>query len=663
MGQGTTAAATGLDQNGAAIATGTVAWSSSAPAIATVDAAGVVTAVAVGQAQILATVGGKQGQALLTVQPVPVATVAIAPTSTVIEIGETRQFAATTYGPTGATLGGRAVSWTSSDSSRVRVSASGLASAVGTGAATITATSEGKSGTIAVTATTIRVASLTITAPATPIAPGQVVALRAVARDDAGTVLSGRAITWRSDRSIIATVSDTGLLTAVGGGIATITATSFSRSGSATVTVMRTNATQWVEVARLQGSASLSNGTSAIMRQADGSSLAIYSGPTWNAVRGEFSCTPVEHAAVRISSGAHLTTVPMVSPAGILHPNVSAIGDFDGDGQQDVFFGNTGCDRSPYNGEPNSVLMSRAGVLTTASGILPPINAFTHSMDAADVRGVGVSDVMVTNNGNFGCNATLPGYVTNPRNSFSSGCALTVGPYLLRGNRDGTFTYDATSLPDSVAKAPTWPSPNENWLFNSTLLDDVTGDGKPDLVLGTFGSAPSAGVMYPNDGSGGFRTTPVRMPAPLFGALVTSVVRMRLWASGGRRVLLLSSVSDSYRRNGLQFLEYAGGAFRDVTTELLPGFNTSSFWVQNINVVDLDLDGCPDLVLDAANPGPGDVNVWYCRNGRFVPAPQPAVKRGLVPVWVDGLPMLLSIEAPLGGSAPIGTTIRLYDLR
>jgi len=35
-----------------------------------------------------------------------------------------------------------------------------------------------------------------------------------------------------------------------------------------------------------------------------------------------------------------------------------------------------------------------------------------------------------------------------------------------------------------------------------------------------------------------------------------------------------------------------------------------------------------------------------------------------VPVFVDGRPMLLSINAPLGGKPPvIGTIVRLYDLR
>src|SRR5262245_18862935 len=48
VGQSTTATATGADQNGAPIATGTVTWSSSATTVATVSSSGVISAVAPG---------------------------------------------------------------------------------------------------------------------------------------------------------------------------------------------------------------------------------------------------------------------------------------------------------------------------------------------------------------------------------------------------------------------------------------------------------------------------------------------------------------------------------------------------------------------------------------------------------------------------------------
>ena len=67
VGQTGTASATGEDQNGASIATGTVTWSSTATSVATITAGGAITAVANGQTDITATVGGISGHATLSV--------------------------------------------------------------------------------------------------------------------------------------------------------------------------------------------------------------------------------------------------------------------------------------------------------------------------------------------------------------------------------------------------------------------------------------------------------------------------------------------------------------------------------------------------------------------------------------------------------------------
>ena len=61
--------------------------------------------------------------------------------------------------------------------------------------------------------------------------------LTAEVRDQNGNAMAGAAVSWASSAASVATVSSTGLVTAVGNGTATITATAGSASGSATVTV------------------------------------------------------------------------------------------------------------------------------------------------------------------------------------------------------------------------------------------------------------------------------------------------------------------------------------------------------------------------------------------------------------------------------------------
>src|SRR5690349_13444201 len=62
-----TASASGVDQNGAAIGLGSVTWSSTVESVATVSSAGVITGVAPGTTQIVASAGGKTGSATFTV--------------------------------------------------------------------------------------------------------------------------------------------------------------------------------------------------------------------------------------------------------------------------------------------------------------------------------------------------------------------------------------------------------------------------------------------------------------------------------------------------------------------------------------------------------------------------------------------------------------------
>ncbi|HVH66627.1 MAG TPA: Ig-like domain-containing protein [Gemmatimonadales bacterium] len=85
--------------------------------------------------------------AAVTVIPLPVASVTVSPASPYLTLGQTVQMTATTYDSTGAVLTGRVVTWATSNAGVATVDGSGLVTGVAAGAATITATSEGKSGT------------------------------------------------------------------------------------------------------------------------------------------------------------------------------------------------------------------------------------------------------------------------------------------------------------------------------------------------------------------------------------------------------------------------------------------------------------------------------------------------------------------------------------
>jgi uncharacterized protein YjdB len=226
----------GRTKSGDSIAV-SVTWSSSNTAVATISSTGLMTALAAGQATISATGGGKTAAATATVTNVPVASVAVSPTSASLTVGQTAQLTATPEDLSGTPLAGRIVTWATSNAAVATVSTTGLVSAVGAGSATITATSEGKSGTAAVTAAAVPVASVTVAPTTASLTVGQTAQLTATPKDANGTPLSGRAVTWATSNAGVATVSTTGVVTGVAAGTATITATSEGQSGTAAITV------------------------------------------------------------------------------------------------------------------------------------------------------------------------------------------------------------------------------------------------------------------------------------------------------------------------------------------------------------------------------------------------------------------------------------------
>jgi uncharacterized protein YjdB len=215
----------------------TVTWSSSTPGITSVSSAGLVTALAPGTGVVVVTVDNRQASATLTVKIVPVVSVAVSPSAATVTVGTTTTLTATPRDSAGQPLYLRVATWSSSNSARATVNASGVVTGVSAGAVTITATIEGKSGSATVTVADVPVASVVVTPPTPNVTVGQTVQLTATPYSAIGQPLTGRAVTWSTNAATIATVSASGLVTGVGAGSAVITATIEGKTATATVTV------------------------------------------------------------------------------------------------------------------------------------------------------------------------------------------------------------------------------------------------------------------------------------------------------------------------------------------------------------------------------------------------------------------------------------------
>jgi uncharacterized protein YjdB len=225
------------DQNGKPLSGQSVTWSTSDGTVAMVSSTGLITAVGVGNATITATSESKTGTLALTVALVPVASVLVAPATKSLFVGQTQQLTATTLDSAGGTLANRTIAWGTSDSTKARVSASGLATALGVGNATITATSGGKTGTVTLQVSLVPVARIVVSPTAMTVQPWQTGNLSVIAYDSAGNPLSGRSFTWLSSDTVRAPVSSQGVVTGNLIGTFTISASSEGHSGSATVKI------------------------------------------------------------------------------------------------------------------------------------------------------------------------------------------------------------------------------------------------------------------------------------------------------------------------------------------------------------------------------------------------------------------------------------------
>lgn len=243
VGQSAQLTATARDAGGTALSGRTATWSSSNTNVVTVTNQGVVNAVAAGTAIVTATIEGRSGSTSVTVTPVPVATVTVAPSPVTVVVQGTVALSATMKDASGNTLTDRAVAWTTSAPAVATVSPSGVVTGVAPGTATITATSEGRSGTatVTVTATLVPVATVTVEPSTATVASGSTRTFTATVTDENGGVLTNRVVTWSSSNPSVATVSSTGVVTAVATGAlvgtVTITASAEGKSGSASVTV------------------------------------------------------------------------------------------------------------------------------------------------------------------------------------------------------------------------------------------------------------------------------------------------------------------------------------------------------------------------------------------------------------------------------------------
>src|SRR5215213_7699579 len=180
--------------------------------------------------------GGSSATGDLTAE---VAAVVVSPTASTLSLNSTLPLQAAVQDAGGAAITNLPVLWTVRDPAIASVSETGVVTAKSLGTTQVAASSGGKSGIATITVQKTPVASVAVRPDRVDAVVGSRTQLTGTASDEAGNVLSDRAIIWTTSNAGVATVDATGLVVAVSAGTVTITGASEGKSAKSSFTIVQ----------------------------------------------------------------------------------------------------------------------------------------------------------------------------------------------------------------------------------------------------------------------------------------------------------------------------------------------------------------------------------------------------------------------------------------
>ena len=223
--------------NGVAGAGEGVIWSTSDSTLATVAADGTVSGHEEGLVTLTAQIGGATAEAKVVVQAAPVATITLTPAVNSIMAGSTVELEAIARSATGKYIPNITFLWASSDTSVATVNNGGLVHGRSRGFSIISASAQGKRGSVSVNVGPAPVARVVATVPDSSLLEGQVVQATATAYDASNRAITGVTVAWQSSNPAIATVTSSGRVTMLVAGSVNIVALSGGKTGVIPITV------------------------------------------------------------------------------------------------------------------------------------------------------------------------------------------------------------------------------------------------------------------------------------------------------------------------------------------------------------------------------------------------------------------------------------------
>jgi len=300
--------------------TASAQWKSSDSSVASIAAAGKVTAVGAGTVTVTATSGQMQATAIVQVTSAAtnLASIAVSPAGSSLPVNTSLQFTATGTYKDGSSRDLTAlVNWASFATATATINAGGLATGVAAGSTTITASLGTIIGSTSLTITAPTISSIVVTPDGLTLGIGigeQYTATAIYSDGSTQDLVSG--VTWTSSAPGVASINSSGLATTVGAGSATITAKVGSLTDTTQLTVVAANL---VSISVTPTPSSIAVGTaqqfSAVGSFNDGSTQLLTS-VTWSSSSSSVATINSSGLATAVGTGTATITATSGSVTG-----------------------------------------------------------------------------------------------------------------------------------------------------------------------------------------------------------------------------------------------------------------------------------------------------------------------------------------------------------
>jgi Bacterial Ig-like domain (group 2) len=471
--------------------TSQVSWGSSSGTVATITAAGLARAAALGTSTISASLSGIGGSTVMTVTAAVLQSISVTPANPSIVQGATKQFTATgTFSDNTTQNLTNQATWGSATPGVATITTSGLATGVGAGTSTISATLSGIAGTTVLTVTAPSLQSIAVT-PASPTLPvGQTQQFSATGTfSDNSTQILTNQVNWTSGTPTVASITAAGLASGLTTGTSTIAAAWNGVTGSTVLTV-KAIATQLV-LSNLSSTSITAGGTVSFTISAEDNSNQKVPGYT-----GTVQLTSTDNSAF-LGASQLPTTYTFVSADNGAHTFVIAL--------------QTAGSRSiTVTDQANSTLTATTGPITVAAGALNKFvfnffggttivagNSFLFTAQAADQFGNAIMNYTGASNITVAAGPTtdplsnfpLDGTVSSIGSAFFLGTLKTVGTYVLTASAGALAGVSAAlTVVPAAADYFTVTAPNAATTGNSFSATVTAFDAYGNLATGYTGT-------------------------------------------------------------------------------------------------------------------------------------------------------------------------------